>query len=80
MNKLIETIYLEDTVHHVDHSIAGLIVNINDVGHGEDAGQGDLVGEGSDGDSLSSSSDQRCWSGRKVSGVKSSSSHVSQQH
>ena len=33
----------EHAVHHMDHTVAGVIVHVDDVGHGEDAGQGHLA-------------------------------------
>ena len=33
----------EHAVHHVDHTVPGVIVHVDDVGHGEDACQGHLA-------------------------------------
>ena len=33
----------EHAVHHVNHTVTGVIVHVDDVGHGEDASQGYLA-------------------------------------
>ena len=60
--------------------VAGLVVHVNDVRHGEDAGKGDLVREGCHCDPLPSSSDKRCGSRWEGIRVESSTCDVSEQH
>ena len=64
----------------MNHSVAGLVVHVDDVGHGQDAGQSHLTGEGRHGDSLPGASHQRGGARREICGVESSSGDVSQEH
>ena len=70
----------EHTVHNMNHPIACLVIHVYDMGHGEDTGEGDLVGEGRHGDSFPRSGDKRCWARWEGSTQESSSSDVSQEH
>ena len=69
---------LENTVDHMDDSIAGRVVHINDVSHGQDTGQSHLAGEGRHGDSLPGARHQRGRPGGEICGVESSSGDVPQ--
>jgi len=60
------------------HSIAGQVININDVSHSQDTGQSHLAGEGRHGDSLSGARHERGGAGGEICGVESSSGEVSQ--
>ena len=62
----------------MDHSIAGQVININDVSHSQDTGQSHLAGEGRHGDSLPGARDQRGGAGREIRRVESSSGDVPQ--
>ena len=63
----------------MDHPVAGLVVDINDVRHGEDTGQCDLVGEGGDGDSLPRPRDEGGGAGWEVRTDESSPGDVPQE-
>ena len=64
----------------MDDPVAGLVVHVNDVRHGQDTGEGHLVGEGGHCHSLPRSCDEGRGSGREVDRVKSSTCDVSEQH
>ena len=67
---------LQDNVENVNNPIGCHIVHLNDVPHGEGAGDGDLVREGGDGELLPRPCDQGGGALREGVGEDASLGHV----
>ena len=68
----------EDAVHHMHHSITGLVIDIDDMRHSEDTGQRDLVREGGHCHSLPGPRDEGGGALREVWAEESSPRNVPQ--
>ena len=77
---VVHHLHLEHAVHHVHHAVRGLIVDIDNVGHSQHAGDGDLVGEGSHGDPLPRPGDEGGGARGESFGEESSTRHVAQEN